>query len=113
VKWACLAVSWDGGVHAGGRQGLEVFGLRGNGACSAVRVGMVDNDAGAAFLAVLVAFCEAWLVERGREAWATSQTRLARLVLPLACCPHWGDMGALGLFTIDDIGKLTVGLVIS
>src|SRR4051812_10480042 len=49
----------------------------------------------------------------GGEAWATSQTRLARLVLPLACCPHWGDMGALGVFTIDDIGKLTVGLVIS
>src|SRR3954470_4234816 len=49
----------------------------------------------------------------GGEAWATSQTRLARLVLPLACCPHWGDMGALGLFTIDDIGKLTVVLVIS
>src|SRR3954465_7751180 len=49
----------------------------------------------------------------GGEAWATSQTRLARLVLPLACCPHWGDMGALGLFTIDYIGKLTVGLVLS
>src|SRR4051812_19060364 len=49
----------------------------------------------------------------GGEAWATSQTRLAWLVLPLACCPHWGDMGALGLFTIVDIGKLTVGLDLS
>ena len=38
---------------------------------------------------------------------------LARLVLVLACCPHWGDMGALGLFTIDDIGELTVVLWLS
>src|SRR3954464_14960503 len=49
----------------------------------------------------------------GGEAWATSQTRLARLVLPLACCPHWGDMDALGMFTIDDIGVFTVGLELS
>ena len=50
--------------------------------------------------------CELGLVDRGGKAWATSQTRLARLVLLLACCPHWGDMGALGLLTIDGIGKL-------
>ncbi len=49
----------------------------------------------------------------GGGRWASSQTRLARLVLPLACCPHWVDMGALGLFTIDDIGELTVGLELS
>src|SRR3954466_3936983 len=44
---------------------------------------------------------------------ACSQTRLARLVLLVACCPHWGDNGALGLFTIDDIGEFTVGLDLS
>ena len=63
VKWACRAFSWDGGVHAGGRRGLEVVGLRGNGACSAARVGMVDSGTGAAVLEVV---CEAGLVERGR-----------------------------------------------
>src|SRR4051812_1404372 len=51
-KRACLVVSWDGGVHASGRQGLEEFGLSGNIACTVVRVGMVDNDAGTAFPAV-------------------------------------------------------------
>ena len=66
VKRTCLVVSWDGGVHAGGRRGLEVVGWRGNGACSAVRVGMVDSSAGAAFLVVLVAIFELGLVERGR-----------------------------------------------
>ncbi len=30
-----------------------------------------------------------------------SQTRLARLVLPLACWRHGGDNGALGMLTID------------
>ena len=50
----------------GRRQGLEVVGLRGNGACSAVHISMVDSGTGAAFLAVLVAVCEAGLVERGR-----------------------------------------------
>ena len=66
VKQACLVVSWDGGVYAGGRRGLEVVGLRGNGACSAVHVGMVDSGTGAAFLAVLVVVFELGLVERGR-----------------------------------------------
>ena len=66
VKWACLAVSWDGGEHVGGRRGLEVVWLNGNGACSAARVGMVDSGMGAAFLAVLAAVREAGLVERGR-----------------------------------------------
>ena len=66
VKWACLAVSWDAGVHAGGRRGTEVVGLRGSGAFSAVRVGMVDSGAGTLFLVVLVAVCELGLVERGR-----------------------------------------------
>ena len=32
----------------------------------------------------------------GGGRWAASQTRLARLVLPLACCPQWGDIGVLG-----------------
>src|SRR4051812_11974225 len=62
VKWACLAVSWDGGEHAGGRRGLEVVESRGNGACSATHVG---SGTVAAFLAVLAAVCEAGLVERG------------------------------------------------
>ena len=66
VKWACLVVSWDNGVHAGGRRGLEVVGLSGNGACSAVHIGMVDSGAGTAFLAVLVVVFELGLVERGR-----------------------------------------------
>src|SRR3954470_364148 len=66
MKRTCLVVSWDSGVHAGGRQGLEVVGLRGNDACSMVRVGMVDNGMGAAFLAVLVIVSELGLVERGR-----------------------------------------------
>ena len=66
VKWACMTVSWDGGEHVGGRRGLEVVWLNGNGACSAAHVGMVDSGTGAAFLAVLVAVCEAGLVERGR-----------------------------------------------
>src|SRR3954469_2755930 len=66
VKWACLVVSWDGGEHAGGRRGIEVVVLRGNGACSAVHVSMVDSGMGAVFLAVLVAVCGAGLVERGR-----------------------------------------------
>src|SRR3954470_14062065 len=66
VKWACLACSWDGGEHVGGRQGLEVVGLRGNGACSTAHVGMVDSGTGAAFLAVLVIVGDAGLVERRR-----------------------------------------------
>ena len=66
MKRSCLVVSWDGGVHAGGRRGLEVVGLPGNGACSTVRVGMVDSGTGAAFLAVLVAVFELGLVERER-----------------------------------------------
>ena len=49
----------------------------------------------------------------GGGRWAASQTRLARLVLPLACCPHWGDMVRLGLLTIDGIGKLTVMLEVN
>ena len=49
----------------------------------------------------------------GGGRWAASQTRLARLVLPLAFCPHWGDMGALGQLTIDDNGQLTVVLEVS
>ena len=44
---------------------------------------------------------------------ASSQTRLARLVLLVACCRPWGGNGALGLHTIDDNGQLTVVLVIS
>ena len=60
-KRSCLVVSWDGGVHAGGQQGLEVVGLSGNGACTMVRVGM-----GTAFLVVLVSVFELGLVERGR-----------------------------------------------
>ena len=63
---ACLACSWDGGEHVGGRRGLEVVGLRGSGACSAAHVGMVDSSMGAAFLAVLGIVCEEGLVERGR-----------------------------------------------
>ena len=39
--------------------------------------------------------------------------KVARLVLLLACCPHWGDMVRLGLLTIDGIGKLTVVLEVS
>src|SRR3954469_22860765 len=66
VKWASLAVSWDGGEHVGGRRGLKVVGLRGNGACSAAHVGMVDSGTGVAFLAVPAVICEAGLVERGR-----------------------------------------------
>ena len=66
VKWACLVVFWDGGEHGGGRRGLEVVGLSGNGACTGVRVGMVDSGASAAFLAVLVSVLELGLVERGR-----------------------------------------------
>ena len=66
VKRTCLVVSWDGGLHAGGRRGLEVVGLHGNGACSAAHVSMVDSGTGAAFLAVLVAVYEEGLVERGR-----------------------------------------------
>src|SRR3954469_1865758 len=61
VKWSCMAVSWDGGGHVGGRRGLEVVWLNGNGACSAARVGMVDSGTGAAFLAVLAVVCEAGL----------------------------------------------------
>ena len=66
VKWACLVVSWDDGVQAGGRRGLEVVGLRGNGACSAACVGMVDSGTGVAFLAVLCVVFELGLVKRGR-----------------------------------------------
>ena len=35
---------------------------------------------------------------------ACSQTRLARLVLLVACCRLWGGNGSLGLLTIDDNG---------
>ena len=66
MKRTCLAVSWDGGVHAGEWQWLEVVGLRGNSVCSGVHVGMVDSGAGAVFLAVLVSVFELGLVERGR-----------------------------------------------
>ena len=66
VKWACLAVSRDGGEHVGGQRGLEVVWLNGNGACSAEWFGTVDSGTGAAFLAVLAAVCEEGLVERGR-----------------------------------------------
>ena len=66
MKRTCLVVSWDDGVHAGKRQGLEVVGLRGNGACTGVRVGMVASGAGTAFLVVLVSVFELGLVERGR-----------------------------------------------
>ena len=87
--------------------------MHGNSVCSAARVGMVDSGTGAAFLAVLAAVREAGLVERGGETWATSQIRLARLVLLVACCPHWGDMVRLDLLTIDGNGKLTVVLEVS
>jgi hypothetical protein len=32
----------------------------------------------------------------GGGRWAASQTRLARLVLPLACCRLWGGIEVLG-----------------
>ena len=45
-------------------------GARSVGVCQAWlmgrMLGMVDGGMGAAFLAVLAAVCEAWLVERGR-----------------------------------------------
>ena len=44
---------------------------------------------------------------------AYSQTCWLGLFLLLACCLHWGDMCALGLLTIDGIGKLTVVLEVS
>jgi hypothetical protein len=44
---------------------------------------------------------------------ASSLTRLARLVLLVACCRPWGGNGSLGLLTIDDNGQLTVVLEIS
>src|SRR4051812_23452285 len=50
-----------------------------------------------------------WLGEGtvgGGEVLATSQTRWARLVLPLACCPPWGGMVRLGLLTIDGKASL-------
>ena len=61
-KRACLVVSWDGGVHAGGRQGLKVVGLSGNNTCTVVRVGMVDSGAGTTFPAVPVSVFELGLV---------------------------------------------------
>ena len=65
-KRGCLAVSWVGGDRVCTRQGRRaVCGLRSSVALWRM-LGMVDSGTGMAFLAVLVAVCEAGLVERGR-----------------------------------------------
>src|SRR4051812_21884767 len=91
---------------------MHAHGERSVGVCQGWRYGALSAclQSGLAWLGRVVQWLE------GFERWtggggvvlASSQTRLARLVLLIACCPHWGDMGALVLLTIDDIGEFTV-----
>src|SRR3954465_2935200 len=50
----------------------------------------------------------------GGGRWAASQTCWLGLLLLLACCPHWGDMGVLGcspLMAMASSQGASVGLI--